>query len=83
MLSSAHFDPPNLSCVILDGFFSFLVDIDDGFVKVPVFCFRTLSACSSWAIRSVPDLIQDGQLPIKGITTTGFVFFFFFRSIVY
>ncbi|XP_022942863.1 7-deoxyloganetic acid glucosyltransferase-like [Cucurbita moschata] len=65
MLASSHFTP-NLTCLILDGFFSFLVDINDDFVKVPIFCFRSLSACSSWSVLSIPNLIQHGQLPIKG-----------------
>ncbi|XP_038891774.1 7-deoxyloganetic acid glucosyltransferase-like [Benincasa hispida] len=65
MLVSGHFGS-DLTCLILDGFFSFLFDLDDDFVKVPIFCFRAFGACSSWTILSVPNLIKQGQLPIKG-----------------
>ncbi|XP_011654978.2 7-deoxyloganetic acid glucosyltransferase [Cucumis sativus] len=65
MLLSPHFSS-DLTCLILDGFFSYLLDIDDDFVKVPTFCFRTSGACSTWTILSIPNLIKQGQLPIKG-----------------
>ncbi|XP_022138954.1 7-deoxyloganetic acid glucosyltransferase-like [Momordica charantia] len=65
MLVSGHFGS-DLTCVILDGFFKFLVDADDDGVRIPILGFRTVSACSIWAYLSVPDLIQDGQLPIRG-----------------
>ncbi|XP_022978080.1 7-deoxyloganetic acid glucosyltransferase-like [Cucurbita maxima] len=56
---------PNPTCIILDGLFNFIVDVDAQ-PKIPVFSFRTISACSFWAYSFVPMLIEDGQLPIKG-----------------
>ncbi|XP_022995645.1 7-deoxyloganetic acid glucosyltransferase-like [Cucurbita maxima] len=64
-LISGHFGS-DLTCAILDGLFKFLVDADDAEIKIPVFGFRTVSACSIWTYLSVPHLIQDGQLPIRG-----------------
>ncbi|XP_023542037.1 7-deoxyloganetic acid glucosyltransferase-like [Cucurbita pepo subsp. pepo] len=64
-LVSGHFGS-DLTCVILDGFFKFLVDADDAEIKIPIFGFRLLSACSVWTYFCVHDLIQDGQLPIRG-----------------
>ncbi|XP_022956571.1 7-deoxyloganetic acid glucosyltransferase-like isoform X1 [Cucurbita moschata] len=64
MLVSSQLGPIP-TCIILDGFFSFMVDVDAE-PKIPVFCFRTVSACSFWAYSSIPSLIEDGQLPVKG-----------------
>ncbi|CAK9323814.1 unnamed protein product [Citrullus colocynthis] len=56
---------PTPTCIILDGLFNFIVDVDAE-PKIPIFSFRTISACSFWAYSFVPKLIEDGQLPIKG-----------------
>lgn len=56
---------PTPTCIILDGLFNFIVDFDSE-PKIPVFSFRTISACSFWAYSFVPKLMEDGQLPIKG-----------------
>lgn len=60
---------PNPTCIILDGLFNFIVDVDAE-PTIPVFSFRTISACSFWAYSFVPKLIEDGQLPIKGNRST-------------
>lgn len=56
---------PTPTCIILDGFCSFIVDFDAE-PKIPVFCLCTGSACSFLTYSSIPGLIKDGQLPIKG-----------------
>lgn len=64
-LISGHFGS-DLTCVVLDAFFKNLVDAEDAEIKHPIFGFRTVSACSVWAYLCVPQLIEDGQLPIRG-----------------
>ncbi|KGN50608.1 7-deoxyloganetic acid glucosyltransferase [Cucumis sativus] len=64
MLLSGEFGPTP-TCIILDGLFNFIVDVD-AHPNIPVFSFRTISACSFSAYSFVPKLIEDGQLPIKG-----------------
>ncbi|XP_038892386.1 7-deoxyloganetic acid glucosyltransferase-like [Benincasa hispida] len=56
---------PIPTCIILDGFFSFMVD-SNAKPRIPVLCFRTVSACSFWAYSSIPKLIEEGQLPVRG-----------------
>ncbi|KAL0545898.1 hypothetical protein IC582_015795 [Cucumis melo] len=56
---------PTPTCIILDGLFNFIFDVD-AHPNIPVFSFRTISACSFSAYSFVPKLIEDGQLPIEG-----------------
>ncbi|KAJ6317733.1 hypothetical protein OIU76_013303 [Salix suchowensis] len=48
-----------------DGVLGFTGDVAIE-VGVPIIYFRTVSACSFWAYFSIPDIIEGGQLPIRG-----------------
>jgi hypothetical protein len=55
-----------VSCIIADGVFSFPIDVGDE-LGIPVIHFRTISACSFWAYFRILDIIEAGELPIRGI----------------
>ncbi|KAJ6350312.1 hypothetical protein OIU78_006474 [Salix suchowensis] len=56
---------PPVNCIIGDGVLGFTGDVAIE-VGVPIIYFRTVSACSFWAYFSIPDIIEGGQLPIRG-----------------
>jgi hypothetical protein len=55
-----------VSCIIADGIYSFPIDVGDE-LGIPVIHFRTISACSFWAYFRILDIIEAGELPIRGI----------------
>ena len=56
----------SLTCIIVDGIIGgFTSDIANE-LRIPVIYFRTTSACSIWALFSVPNVIEAGELPIRG-----------------
>ncbi|EOY17943.1 hypothetical protein SCA6_000226 [Theobroma cacao] len=57
---------PPVDCIIGDGFLGFVLDVAKE-LGIPVFYFRTSSACCFWAYYSIPDIIQAGEIPIRGI----------------
>ncbi|KAK6270687.1 hypothetical protein POUND7_007785 [Theobroma cacao] len=57
---------PPVDCIIGDGFLGFVLDVAKE-LGIPVFYCRTSSACCFWAYYSIPDIIQAGEIPIKGI----------------
>lgn len=64
-------------CIISDGLMSFAIDVAKQ-VGIPIIYFRTVSACAFWAYFCIPEIIDAGELPIKG-TLSLFFFFFFLR----
>lgn len=58
---------PPVNCIIGDGILGFVGDVAIE-VGVPIIYFRTVSACSFWAYFSIFDIIEGGQLPIRGIS---------------
>ncbi|XP_011038346.1 PREDICTED: 7-deoxyloganetic acid glucosyltransferase-like [Populus euphratica] len=56
---------PPVNCIIGDGVLGFVGDVAIE-VGVPIIYFRTISACSFWAYFSISDIIEGGQLPIRG-----------------
>jgi hypothetical protein len=70
MLFSGQFNSvssrSSVSCIIADGVFSFPIDVGDE-LGIPVIHFRTISACSFWAYFRILDIIEAGELPIRGI----------------
>ncbi|GAV56819.1 UDPGT domain-containing protein [Cephalotus follicularis] len=63
MLVSGQFGLVN--CIIADGIMGYTIDIANE-LGIPIFHFRTISACSFWAFFSIPQLIESGEIPIKG-----------------
>ena len=56
----------SLTCIIVDGIIGgFTSDIANE-LRIPVIYFRTTGACSIWAHFSVPNIIEAGELPIRG-----------------
>ncbi|KAE8718078.1 7-deoxyloganetic acid glucosyltransferase [Hibiscus syriacus] len=51
--------------MIVDGFLGFALDVARE-LGIPIVYFRTSSPCSFWAYYFIPDMIQAGELPIKG-----------------
>lgn len=64
---------PPVSCIIGDACMEFVVDVATE-LEIPVIHFRAISACSFWAYFSIPEMIQAGELPMKGIHKTLFIF---------
>ncbi|KAK8549420.1 hypothetical protein V6N13_027174 [Hibiscus sabdariffa] len=56
---------PPVDCIVGDGFLGFVVDVAKE-LGIPIVYYRTSSPCSFWAYYSIPDIIQAGELPIKG-----------------
>ncbi|XVF83824.1 hypothetical protein PTKIN_Ptkin16aG0524200 [Pterospermum kingtungense] len=56
---------PPVDCIIGDGFLGFALDVAKE-LGIPYIYFRTISACCFWALYSIPDIIQAGELPIRG-----------------
>lgn len=76
---------PSVTCIIADGILAeFTTDIANQ-LGIPIMHFRTIGACCFWVYFSIPNLIEAGELPIRGT----FQFFqlvlvnnfFFFRFI--
>ncbi|KAK8715829.1 hypothetical protein V6N13_043155 [Hibiscus sabdariffa] len=59
---------PRVDCIIADGGLGIAVDVAEE-VGIPVIQFRAISACCIWAFYAVPNMIQAGELPIKGMET--------------
>lgn len=58
--------PPPVTCVITDGaLVSLAVDVAEEF-NLPTIVFQTISVSAFWCFFCTPDLIQSGELPIKG-----------------
>ncbi|XP_007026845.2 PREDICTED: 7-deoxyloganetic acid glucosyltransferase [Theobroma cacao] len=52
------------TCIIEDGLLSSsVIDVAEEF-QVPVFAFRTLSACCIWTYFHVPKLVEEGDFPV-------------------
>lgn len=47
---------------------SFAIDVARE-VGIPIFYFRTISACAFWAYYCIPEIIDAGELPIRGTCT--------------
>nr|GME13556.1 7-deoxyloganetic acid glucosyltransferase-like [Ipomoea batatas] len=57
---------PPVTCVITDGaLVSLAVDVAEEF-KLPTIVCQTISVAAFWCFVCTPDLIQSGELPIKG-----------------
>jgi hypothetical protein len=55
----------SVSCIIVDGILSFPIDMGNE-VGIPVIHFRTISSCCFWVYFLIQDMIEAGELPIKG-----------------
>ncbi|KAK9091761.1 hypothetical protein Sjap_024938 [Stephania japonica] len=53
---------PRPSSIIVDGAMTFAIDIAKE-LGLPIFAFRTISACAFWAYFCLPRLLQSGELP--------------------
>lgn len=58
---------PKLSCIIGDGILGSLVNELGNELGIPVIHFRTTAACCFWACFCGPNLLQQNELPIRGI----------------
>ena len=57
---------PSVTCIICDAALAeFTTDIATE-LKIPIIIFQVLSACSVWALFSIPNLIENGEVPIRG-----------------
>lgn len=54
-----------ITCIVADGFLSIVGDLAEA-RGIPIVYFRTVSACSFWASFCIPELIQAGDIPVKG-----------------
>nr|AZB52814.1 7-deoxyloganetic acid glucosyltransferase 1 [Centranthera grandiflora] len=54
-----------VSCLIMDGVFSFAVPVAKE-MGIPFIYFRTVGACSFWANFSFNQVIEAGEVPLRG-----------------
>ncbi|KAL2548793.1 UDP-glycosyltransferase 85A3 [Forsythia ovata] len=55
-----------ITCIIADGVLSFAGDFSEE-KGIPLIYFSTISACSFWAYLRIPELIEAGEISVKGI----------------
>lgn len=61
---------PWVTCIIVDGIFGgFATDVAEE-LHIPIIHFRTLSACCIWVNMSIPKVIEAGELPIRGTSSS-------------
>lgn len=74
MVSSGCFgstgDRRPVTCMIMDGVLGFAAEVAEE-MGIPFIYFRTVGACSFWANFCISDVIEAGEVPLKG------VYFFF------
>ncbi|EOY17942.1 UDP-glucosyltransferase family 1 protein [Theobroma cacao] len=56
---------PPVDCIIGDGILEFVLDVANE-LGIPIINCRTIGACFLWSNYSIPDMIEAGELPIKG-----------------
>ncbi|XP_050209064.1 7-deoxyloganetic acid glucosyl transferase-like [Mercurialis annua] len=56
---------PRVDCIIGDGVPGFILEIAVE-VGMPIILFRTISGCCFWVYFCILDMIQAGELPIRG-----------------
>lgn len=54
-----------ITCVIMDGVLSFAIPVLEE-KGIPYIYFRTISACSFWAYFCIQEIIDAGEVPLKG-----------------
>ncbi|KAL0449263.1 UNVERIFIED_CONTAM: 7-deoxyloganetic acid glucosyl transferase [Sesamum latifolium] len=54
-----------VTCLIMDGVLSFAVPVAEE-MRIPFIYFRTVGACSFWANFCFKDVIEAGEVPLKG-----------------
>lgn len=73
MLTSS--DTP-VTCLIADGVFTFAAHVASQ-IAVPLLYFDTISPCGLWSLLCLPRLIQAGEVPFGGLSTTLFSHFLY------
>ncbi|XP_042016646.1 7-deoxyloganetic acid glucosyl transferase-like [Salvia splendens] len=53
-----------VSCLIMDGVFSFAIPVVEE-MGIPFVYFRTISACSFWPYFCIQEIIDAGEVPLK------------------
>ncbi|CAH9091230.1 unnamed protein product [Cuscuta epithymum] len=64
VLAAGASDHP-VTCLVVDGIFSFAVDVAED-AGVQLLYFDTISPCGLWSYMCVPKLIEAGELPFPG-----------------
>ena len=57
---------PSVTCIIVDGIIGGSTSDIANELRIPIIYFHTTSACSLWTHFSVPNIIEAGELPIRG-----------------
>lgn len=76
MLTSALDSDAPATCLIADGVFTFAADVASQ-IAVPLLYFDTISPCGLWSLLCLPRLIQAGEVPFGGVSSTALFFIFF------
>ena len=58
-------DQVPVTCIIADGLVSFPIEVAEEF-NISIIAFRTPSAHFLWACFSIPNPIEQGQIPFAG-----------------
>ncbi|KAF3433560.1 hypothetical protein FNV43_RR24662 [Rhamnella rubrinervis] len=57
---------PSVTCIIADGLLAEFTTNIATELHIPIIHFHVISACAVWALFSIPNLIENGELPIRG-----------------
>ena len=61
-----------VTCIIVDRVFAgFTTEVADE-LQIPIMQFSVINACGDWAITSIRNLVETGQLPIRGTSFSNF-----------
>lgn len=55
-----------VTCFIADGLFYYTLDISKKF-RIPLIYFDTISPCCLWVYLCIPEVIESGKVPVKGM----------------
>ncbi|XP_077216443.1 7-deoxyloganetic acid glucosyltransferase-like isoform X2 [Tasmannia lanceolata] len=66
MLISDCRESDGVTFIITDGVMTFAIDVADE-LGIPIFVYRTDSACTSLAYLSIPRLIEEGEFPFQDL----------------
>ncbi|KAF3456522.1 hypothetical protein FNV43_RR02682 [Rhamnella rubrinervis] len=57
---------PSVTCIIADGALAEFTSSIATELQIPIIFLQVASACYMWALFSIPSLIENGELPIRG-----------------
>ncbi|KAL7236094.1 hypothetical protein ACSBR1_019377 [Camellia fascicularis] len=58
-----------VTCIIVDGIMCFTIDVAEE-IGIPIISFCTINDSCLWTFFNIPELIETGTLPLRGIMSS-------------